>query len=120
MRNEPRNNDSWEESKPDYNDVGNVEVIVVLIRFCYYLSYDSENFLKIHIPCCIVREIKKTVFFFERSSGLTLSDPEDLDTLKTRKGSDLPGGKRWPLEASEATADPTNQTNIISDIFLYL
>ena len=63
MRNEPRNNDSWKESKPDNNDVSNVEVIVVLIRFCYYLSYDSENFLKIHIPCCIVREIKKTVFF---------------------------------------------------------
>ena len=51
---------------------------------------------------------------------LTLSDPEDLDTLKTRKGSDLPGGERWPLEASEAIVEATNQTNIVPDIFLYL
>ena len=51
---------------------------------------------------------------------LTLSDPEYFNTLKTRKGSDLPGGKRWPLEASETTAEPTNQRNIIPEIFLYL
>ena len=51
---------------------------------------------------------------------LTLSDPEYLDTLNTWGGQNLPAGKRWPLEASDATVEATKQTNIVSDIFLYL
>ena len=51
---------------------------------------------------------------------LTLSDPEDLDTLKTWGWPDMTIGERWPLEASEAIVEATNQTNIVPDIFLYL
>ena len=35
-------------------------------------------------------------------------------------GQNLPAGKRWPLEASDATVEATKQTNIVPDIFLYL
>ena len=53
--------------------------------------------------------------------GLTLSGPEDFDSLKGRGGGLIqPAGKRWPLEASEATVEATKQTNIVPDIFLYL
>ena len=51
---------------------------------------------------------------------LTLSGPEDFDMLKGRGGLIQPAGKRWPLEASEATVEATKQTNIVPDIFLYL
>ena len=52
--------------------------------------------------------------------GLTLSDPEYLDTLQTWGGQIVPAGRIWPLEASEATVEATKQTNIVPDIFLYL
>ena len=52
--------------------------------------------------------------------ALTLSDPGFLDTLNTWGGLIQPTGKRWPLEVSEATVEATKQTNIVSDIFLYL
>ena len=42
MRNEPRNNDSWKESKPHNNDVSNVKMIVVVISFSYHLPYNPE------------------------------------------------------------------------------
>ena len=51
---------------------------------------------------------------------LTLSEPGFLATLQGRGGQNLPAGKRWPLEASDATVEATKQTNIVSDIFLYL
>ena len=43
MRNEPRNNDSWKESKPDNNDVSNVEVIIILVRLSYHLTHNPEK-----------------------------------------------------------------------------
>ena len=53
-------------------------------------------------------------------TSLTLSDPDYLDTLNTWGGLIQPTGKRWPLEASEATLEATKQTNIVPEIFFYL
>ena len=57
--------------------------------------------------------------FRPKTDPLTLSDPDYLDTLNTWGGLIQPAGKRWPLEASEATVEATKQKNIVPDIVLY-
>ena len=53
--------------------------------------------------------------------GLTLSGPEYFDMPKGRGGGLIvPADERWPLMASVATEETSNQSNIAPDIFLYL
>ena len=51
---------------------------------------------------------------------LTLSEPGFLDTPQGRGGLNVPTGERWPVMASEATAEAKNRKNIVPDTFLYL
>ena len=52
--------------------------------------------------------------------SLTLSGPGFFDMPKGRGGLIQPTGERWPVMASEATAEAKNQKNIVPDTFLYL
>ena len=62
----------------------------------------------------LVKKLNKLKF-------LTLSDPGYLDTLNTWGGGLIqPTGERWPVMASEATAEAKNRKNIVPDTFLYL
>ena len=61
------------------------------------------------------------IFYSNRTvRGLTLSGPGFFDMPKGRGGLIQPTGERWPVMASEATAEAKNRKNIVADTFLYL
>ena len=84
----------------------------------FYGPVMSEWVKKIYLE---VSELQQLVLRYVQKTGFNpirpgiFGHPSDLGG-----GQIVPAGKRCPLEASEATVGATKQTNIVSDIFLYL